>query len=106
MRAAVNRRGYRYSSPYSEDELAAIEKPGATVEDYAAFMSKRAKEISRLLIHMIQHEDVKGDIALLGWSLGNQTTTSFLAEADHLPAEERAMLEKQLKAIIFYGQPQ
>lgn len=100
---AVNRRSYRHSTPLSEEETAGIDKAEPTEEDYRSFMAKRAKEIARLLVWLSENEDVTGDFALVAWSLGNQTLSSFLAEADTLSEKERTVIEKRLRSIIFYG---
>ena len=100
---AINRRSYRNSTPLSQEETAGIDKAEPTEEDYRSFMAKRAKEFARLIVWLVGNEGVTGSIALAAWSLGNQTLSSLLAEADTLAEKERLIIEKHLRAIIFYG---
>lgn len=111
----LNRRGYSASTPYSEDELVSIDDAASAHKEvppleHSAFMQRRGVEIARFLAWFVENEqippisdDKAGGVSLLGWSLGNSTTLSFLAYANTFDPGLMKKLESYLRKVIIYG---
>lgn len=101
-----NRRDYRGSTKYTDAEL----------EDLAAgrkvFQDRLAMQLAWFLEHFVKHENTpkvsldrkSGGFILMGWSFGNATTLSLLADPAVLPTELYERIEPYLRSLILYGQ--
>jgi hypothetical protein len=122
----LNRRGYSGSTPYSDEEISAINPAehdeasgGSSRTDrrqsgqFSTFMQQRGAEMARFLSWFIDNERIpprsddegviSGGISLLGWSLGNTTTLSLLGFANTLDPGLMKKLEGYLRKIVIYG---
>lgn len=99
----VNRRDYRESTDLSEADYADISNENVTATDLLHFTRKRAIEVAQFLATFIQKEEIKGNVSLLGWSLGNMTTLAFLANLDGIEPSIYKVLEGHLTSVIFWG---
>ncbi|KAH8114765.1 Alpha/Beta hydrolase protein [Phellopilus nigrolimitatus] len=108
---ALNRRDYAGSTPFSDAELDVVR--GKDDHAHKDFLQKRGLEIARFLVWVISEKKIPrtsedgtlGGLALLGWSLGNATTLSFLAHLDSYPREVIIALEPYLKTFFLYDAP-
>ncbi|KAH8114764.1 hypothetical protein DFH11DRAFT_1508701 [Phellopilus nigrolimitatus] len=103
---APNRRDYAGSTPFSDIELDVLN--GKDDHAHMDFLQKRGLEIARFLVWIISEKKIpqsngtSGGLALLGWSLGNVTTLSFLAHLGSYPQEIIATLEPYLRTFCLY----
>ncbi|KAI0755320.1 hypothetical protein C8Q80DRAFT_1217006 [Daedaleopsis nitida] len=107
----LNMRGYPGSTPYSIEELEALEGDAGAQE---AALNTRAAEIAAFLRWFIETEaippirEVPGSealldgLSLLSWSGGNSTTLAMLAHADQLSEATRELFNKYLRSFILY----
>ncbi|KAH8114769.1 Alpha/Beta hydrolase protein [Phellopilus nigrolimitatus] len=107
---ALNRRDYAGSTPFSDTELDVLN--GKDVRAHRDFLRQRGLEIAHFLVWVISENNIprisggtSGGLALLGWSLGNVTTLSFLTHLDSYPREIIAALEPYLKTFFIYDVP-
>ena len=106
---APNRRDYIGSTLFSEEELSALN--GNDDVAHRAFLRDRGLEVAYFLKWIIDEmkipqasEDGKaGGLALMGWSLGNTTTTAFLGHLQTYPPELVKALEPYLRTFFIYG---
>ncbi|KAF7341425.1 Aminodeoxychorismate synthase [Mycena venus] len=102
-----NRRDYRGSTKYTDAEL----------EDLAAgrkvFQDRLAMQLAWFLEHFIKHENTpkisvdhgSGGFILIGWSFGNATTLSLLADPAVLPTALYETIEPYLRSVVLYDPP-
>jgi pimeloyl-ACP methyl ester carboxylesterase len=107
---AINRRGYKDSSPFTPEELAPLAAEGRTPEDSKKFMKGQAVELADFIKHLIdnnmvsrRHKD-QGGITLLGWSLGNAYVIDFLSHVSTLPDELSTLMKNYLSGYIVFGE--
>ena len=106
---AFNRRDYRGSTPYNQEELDALK--GDNKRNHASFLRNRGLEVADLLVWIIDElkiptisrDGLSGGLALLGWSLGNITTLSFLGNFTSFPERIKQKLDLYLKHFFIYG---
>lgn len=103
---SVNRRGYPGSTPYTPEEENAV-KQGSEA-DREEWLNQQGRTFALFLEGLIDSHNLpeNGGIGLVGWSMGNLITTSFVACVSHLPPATRKTLQAYLKAVIVYGQCQ
>jgi pimeloyl-ACP methyl ester carboxylesterase len=100
-----NRRDYRGSTKYSDDELADLQA------GRQSFQHLLGLQTAWFLEHFIKHENTPkvtadgraGGFILVGWSFGNATTLALLAEADMIPQQLYKTLEPHLRSLVLYG---
>ncbi|KAJ6530686.1 Alpha/Beta hydrolase protein [Mycena capillaripes] len=102
-----NRRDYRGSTKYTAEEL----------EDLAAgrkvFQDRLAIQLAWFLEHFIKHENTpkvsldrrSGGFIVMGWSFGNATTLSLLADPAVLPTALYETIEPYLRSLVLYDPP-
>lgn len=69
-------------------------------------------QLAWFLEHFVEHENTpkvsldrkSGGFILMGWSFGNATTLSLLADPAVLPTELYERIESYLRSLILYGQ--
>jgi len=107
---AINRRDYPGSTPFTEEEVAAIKSDEYTNDDLRAFMLARTTEFAKfaeyLVISGISKEVVngKGGIAIVGWSLGQAYVTNFIEDVKKLEVGLREMVEKNVRCVVAFGE--
>ncbi|KAJ7806830.1 hypothetical protein B0H13DRAFT_1669614 [Mycena leptocephala] len=102
-----NRRDYRGSTKYSNDELADLQA------GRQSFQHLLGLQTAWFLEHFIKHENTPkvttdgraGGFILVGWSFGNATTLALLAEADMIPRQLYKILEPHLRSLVLYDPP-
>lgn len=107
---ALNRRDYAGSSPFSNEELAAIDRDDQDAQD--EFSKMRGLEIAEFLVWVIDELGIPkaspdgktAGLVLLGWSLGTNTALAFLAHLSTYPAAIREKLEGYLRTLVLYGE--
>ncbi|CCM00694.1 uncharacterized protein FIBRA_02733 [Fibroporia radiculosa] len=111
---ALNLRDYPYTTPLSTAELDALK---GEKEAQRAQVRAFGSEIASFLAWYVQHEhippiafspsgdSISGGIALLGWSMGNCTTISMLANADNLPEDIQRRLGRYMRTLVIYDPP-
>ncbi|CCM00689.1 uncharacterized protein FIBRA_02728 [Fibroporia radiculosa] len=112
---ALNLRDYPRTTPLSAAELDALRTGGK--ETQRAEIRARGLEIASFIAWYIEHEGipsitfssggdpVSGGVAVLGWSIGNCTTISMLANADTLPLDVQGLLGRYMRTLIIYDPP-
>ncbi|KLO10048.1 alpha/beta-hydrolase [Schizopora paradoxa] len=115
---ALNRRDYAGSSPFSSNELAAIDRGEPESQD--EFFKKRGLEIAEFLVWVTEELGIpkarstvspggksqpKGGLCLLGWSLGTNTALAFLAHLSSYPSTVREKLQGYLRTLVLYDPP-
>jgi hypothetical protein len=107
---AINRRGYKDSSPFTSEELTSLEAETCTLEERRRFMTGQALELADFIKHLVDRNMVspqdgnQGGVAILGWSLGNAYVFDFLSHVTTLPDHELSALVKQyLREYIVFG---
>ncbi|KAF7294194.1 AB hydrolase-1 domain-containing protein [Mycena chlorophos] len=92
----VNRRDYKGSTPYSDGEVADIQAGNETAYGL---------DVARVLGHFIDAGVVgSGGILVMGWSLGNLWTLSFLGNPGVIPRDLYEKIQPHLRSVIVYGQ--
>jgi hypothetical protein len=102
----VNRRDYSGSSKYTDDEINDL------LAGRKSFMERLALQVTYFLqwfirVHntpCISSDRKSGGLVIMGWSLGNATSLSFLGHPDVVPQESYQELVPFLKRIIIFGQ--
>ncbi|KAJ7671855.1 hypothetical protein B0H17DRAFT_948063 [Mycena rosella] len=100
-----NRRGYRGSTKYSDEELADL-KAGRKV-----FQDRLAIQTAWFLEHFIKNESSPkvtadrsaGGFILMGWSFGNATTLALFADPAVIPKPLYETVEPHLRSLVLYG---
>ncbi|KAJ3871571.1 hypothetical protein F5051DRAFT_457042 [Lentinula edodes] len=102
---AVNRREYAGSTPYSEAELKVFAE-GPDEERFKLLITEGAN-LALLLDGLIDSLSLpkNGDIAIVGWSLGNIFTIPLLASINTLPPQVRDRLGLHVKRTILWDAP-
>ena len=106
---AVNRRDYVGSTPFSQDELDAINSTDA--QRHTEFLKRRGTEIGEFLTQLVKEKNLppasgdgrSGGLALMGWSLGNVTTLAFLRHLRSYPENVLKTLDQYLRTFFIYG---
>ncbi|KAI0058354.1 hypothetical protein BV25DRAFT_1810813 [Artomyces pyxidatus] len=108
---AINRRGYKRSTPISAAEAETI--INGTDEDKSEYLKTRGLELSRFIDIFIRENNTPpispdgktGGIAILGWSAGNGVVLSAIANVDSIPEDARSRLGSHLRALIMQEPP-
>ncbi|KAJ7087027.1 Alpha/Beta hydrolase protein [Mycena crocata] len=102
-----NRRDYRGSTKYTDEEL----------EDLRAgrkrFQDRLALQISWFLEHFIRNEHTPkispgraaGGFVLMGWSFGNATLLALFGDPEVVPNSLYEMLEPHVRSLVLYDPP-
>jgi len=108
----VNLRDYKGSTPYTDEERAAIRSSDPS--EQASSLQARGLELARFMSWFIEQEQippisapnedgiVTGGISLIGWSAGNCQTLPVLAHADKFPESVRNVLGGYLRSVVMY----
>ena len=107
----VNRRDYPGSSPYSEQDLALVQKD-KDADSVRSFYRARGEEFATFMSWLIDNGSIppisadgkKGGVALLAWSAGNAYTIPILAYVDEFPVATREKLEPYFRKLILFGE--
>jgi pimeloyl-ACP methyl ester carboxylesterase len=102
-----NRRHYRGTTPYSEEELDDLKK------GCKAFFDKHAAQIAWFLAHLVQVEQVPkpdpeaktGGIVVMGWSFGNATSLTILSDPNAIEKSVYETIEPYLRSVFLYDPP-
>ncbi|KAF9461916.1 hypothetical protein BDZ94DRAFT_1262496 [Collybia nuda] len=102
-----NRRDYCGTTKYSDEELADL-KAGRQV-----FQDRHAFQLASFLEHFITTQDTPrlssnrktGGFILMGWSFGNATTMSLLANPQAVPKPLYELIEPYLMSIVVFDPP-
>ncbi|KAJ7671849.1 Alpha/Beta hydrolase protein [Mycena rosella] len=102
-----NRREYRGSTKYSDEELADL-KAGRKV-----FQDRLAIQTAWFLEHFIKNESSPkvtadrsaGGFILMGWSFGNATTLALFADPAVIPKPLYETVEPHLRSLVLYDPP-
>lgn len=106
---AFNRRDYVGSTPFSPNELEAINSTDS--EKHTEFLKNRGSEVAQFLANVVKEKDIppasedgkSGGLAIMGWSLGNVTTMAFLRHLESYPEAVLSTLDKYLRTFFIYG---
>ncbi|KAJ7716226.1 Alpha/Beta hydrolase protein [Mycena maculata] len=108
MRTIVcNRRGYRGSTKYTDDELADIQA-GRKI-----FQDRLAVQTAWLLKYLVEEENTPkvtpdgagGGCILMGWSWGNATVLALLADPAVIPRQVYQTIKPYLRSLVLYDPP-
>jgi pimeloyl-ACP methyl ester carboxylesterase len=108
---AINRRGYKDSSPFTPEELAPLVVEASSPEDSRKFMKGQAVELAEFIKHLVDNKMVsprnneQGGITLLGYSLGNAYILDFLSHVSTLPDELSTLVKTYVRGYIVFGEP-
>lgn len=107
---AINRRGYKESSPFASEDLTSLEDMTCTPEDRRKFMAGQALELAEFIKQLIDKNMIsarksdQGGVVMLGWSLGNAYVFDFLSHVKTLPDRGlSALMEQHLREYIVFG---
>jgi hypothetical protein len=113
----VNLRDYPGSSPLDSRELANLRSQEP--ETQAMVIREQALEIATFLVRFIEAEGISppkriapgsdkevGGISLVAWSQSNAFLLSLLSNISLLDAYTDALLERYLRVVFMYGEPQ
>ncbi|ESK89692.1 hypothetical protein Moror_16909 [Moniliophthora roreri MCA 2997] len=101
---AMDRRGYRGSTPFTEPEM----------EDFRNGKRDSVDRLMRVfvafLVSFIEKEKIPklqegGGVGVMGWSSGVITALSIFSDPDTMGPETYSMLEEYLKDVILYDPP-
>lgn len=96
---ALNRRGYRGSTPYSTAEFGVI--LNGTMAQRDTFLVDRGVEIAVFIDNFLQLRKIlTGDVAIVGWSAGNMFTLATLSSVSSWPAAVKSRLAPRIQALI------
>ncbi|KAK7025984.1 hypothetical protein VNI00_015814 [Paramarasmius palmivorus] len=101
---AMNRRGYRGSTPYTDAEIEGFKK------GTKGSLNRVGLVIISFLKTFIEREKIPraasgGGVVVMGWSTGVTFTLSLFSDLDSLDSETRSLLEEYLKHLILYDPP-
>ncbi|KAJ7087054.1 hypothetical protein C8R43DRAFT_908925, partial [Mycena crocata] len=102
-----NRRDYRGSTKYSDEELADL-NAGRKV-----FQDRLSLQIAWFFEHFIKHENIpkvgpdrkSGGFILLGWSFGNATALALLSDPAVIPKPLYESIEPYVMSLVLYDPP-
>ncbi|KAJ6509122.1 Alpha/Beta hydrolase protein [Mycena vulgaris] len=102
-----NRRGYRGSTKYSDEELADM-RAGRKI-----FQDRLALQTAWFLEHFIKHENTPavtadrtaGGFVLAGWSSGVPVVLALFADPDVIPKPLYEVVEPRLRSLVLYDPP-
>jgi len=103
----LNRRDYAGSSKYTDDNLKDL-NAGDKV-----FMERLGLEVAYFLTWFAENHDIpkisadrkSGGFAVMGWSMGNATSTSLLGYPDVIGSERYQKLEPYFRRLVLYDPP-
>ncbi|KDR72504.1 hypothetical protein GALMADRAFT_252604 [Galerina marginata CBS 339.88] len=98
-----NRRLYPGSTPYTEEEVDALE-PTHSIEDITEAYLKQGKYLLLFVDNVIKNHNLK-NIILVGWSLGTAFLSTTVANITTVGEEVRARLRKAVKTIVWWDPP-
>jgi pimeloyl-ACP methyl ester carboxylesterase len=101
----LNRRHYRGSTPYTDEELDDL-KTGRKI-----FYDRLAMQIAWFLEHLINVEQVpkpneertSGGLVLVGWSFGAATALTVLSDPEVIPKSVYETIEPYFLNLVLYG---
>ncbi|TCD64176.1 hypothetical protein EIP91_004448 [Steccherinum ochraceum] len=106
----LNLREHGRSTPYSDDEAKIL--AGSDLEQQAAFMKQRVKELAAFFAWFIQKENIPlkkevngkktGGFSWIAWSGGNAYSVSFFGFPEVIPEHERQLIERYLRSYVMY----
>ncbi|KAH9013654.1 alpha/beta-hydrolase [Lactarius pseudohatsudake] len=107
----INRRGYPFSKPFSDEERALlVSSADDTLGDQSKvddFVKGLARELYDFLILLVSAGDIPPkSITLAGWSLGTLWMAAFLAHAPSFPATNVALHQYFRRVITYDPMPQ
>ncbi|KAJ6579492.1 hypothetical protein DFH09DRAFT_1445551 [Mycena vulgaris] len=102
-----NRRDYRGSTKYTNEELEDLR------EGRKVFQDRLAIQTASFLAHFIKHENTpkltadrrSGGFILMGWSFGNATTLALLSDPAVIPDALYKTVEPYLMSFVLYDPP-
>ena len=122
----MNRRDYKGSEPYSEEDRALLPPPKSSSYQEApdaseipeelmklrTFMMERARELYAFLASLIEKEQLpladaennKGGIVVAGWSFATAWMTALLAYVTSELPSDAFDLSRYVRRIVFFGQ--
>jgi len=103
----VNRREYKGSTPYTDDELAELN------QGKKEFLERIGKELAYFLATFAESHNIpkasadlkSGGIALMGWSMGHHATMALLGHPGIASSDTYSKLEPYLRHFIMYDPP-
>ncbi|TFK54470.1 hypothetical protein OE88DRAFT_1733125 [Heliocybe sulcata] len=103
----VNRREYRGSSRYTEEEITHLQ------EGRKLFLERIGLHVVEFLQYFAETYDIpkitvgkdKGGIAVMGWSIAVATVLAMLGHPDTIPKEYYERLEPYLRTAVLYDPP-
>ena len=109
---APNRRDYGDSSSLTVDELANINLPDPV--QHADFLRARGQDIANFLVYAIKKLRIhpispsrdagtEGGVVLIGWSMGNIATMSFVRFFRTFPQDVQDTITQYLQSLVIYG---
>lgn len=96
-----NRRLYPGSTPYTEDEIKAMDATN-TPEAIATAFSKQGEYLLLFIDKIIQQLGLK-EVSLGGWSLGTSFMNSLVGAIEAVDAETKARVTEHVKGLIWWG---
>ncbi|EMD37518.1 hypothetical protein CERSUDRAFT_49933, partial [Gelatoporia subvermispora B] len=105
---SVNKRDYVGSTPYTTEELSAVQ---GTAEEQKAIIDADGVRLAHFIAWFIETEKIPpileakdgtriGGFALAGWSSGNVVTISLLGNANKLPETTREFLGSYFRTLV------
>ncbi|KAF8961869.1 Alpha/Beta hydrolase protein [Flammula alnicola] len=98
-----NRRLYPGSTPYTEEEIIALQPPNS-IEELTKAVEKQGEYLLMFVDNVIQELGLK-KVVLVGWSLGtaflNMTIGAIIRVSEH----RRVRLCEHVKAVVFHDPP-
>ncbi|KZT28994.1 hypothetical protein NEOLEDRAFT_689420 [Neolentinus lepideus HHB14362 ss-1] len=103
----VNRREYRGSSRYTNEEITHLQA------GRKLFLERIGLHVAEFLHYYAETYDIpkisddrrRGGFALLGWSIGVATVLALLGHPDAIPKEYYGRLEPYLRTVVLYDPP-
>jgi len=108
---ALNRRDFPNSTPFTPEELSALDPSSLNITKYLTFIQQRSFEIIGFVHHAIQELGLpppetgsEGNISVLGWSLGAFFAVAVMGCFDdpELPAAFRETVKEYISSVILY----
>jgi pimeloyl-ACP methyl ester carboxylesterase len=102
---AWNRRDYRGSTKYTDDELADLTAGRQVFQERLAF------QLASFLEHFIKTKDTPilapdrktGGFLIMGWSFGNATALSLLSNPNAIPGPLYELIVPYVMGLVLYG---
>lgn len=103
-----------YPGSYRLSDAQIAKLTSSNAEDQATVLLDQAKDVARLIGHLIKTENLpspvennnrrSGGVSILAWSIGNAYLLSLLANTDKLDKELNTLLERFVSSVLFYGE--